>query len=76
MLSDLLYIFRQLAIYAILAGMLMGLPLYAWTLAEFANAAKAIVIAQKNTELAAVPEMLNDKGKLSRPIKGKIRRRK
>ena len=73
-----LIIFKLLAPFAILCGCILSLPMYASYVLTLDVAAKDIVIVQKNNQLGIDAEVImsKGKGKFSKPIKGKIRRRK
>ena len=71
-----LTLIKLLAIPSILAGMVLGCVLYALSLAELDVKADRVIIGQKNEQLAVAAEAIMDKGKLDRPIKGKIRRKR
>ena len=71
-----LTLIKLLAIPSILAGMVLGCVLYALSLAELDVKADKVIIEQKNYELAVAAEAIMDKGKLSKPIVGKMKRRR
>ena len=71
-----LTLIKLLAIPSILAGMVLGCVMYALSLAELDVKADRIIIGQKDEQLALAAEAIMDKGKLSKPIVGKIRRKK
>ena len=56
--------------------MVLGCVMYALSLAELDVKADRVIIEQKNEQLAVAAEVIMDKGKLSKPIVGKIRRKR
>ena len=71
-----LILIKLLAIPSIIAGMVLGCVMYALSLAEFDVKASRIIINQKDEQLAVAAEAIMDKGKLTTPIVGKMKRRK
>ena len=71
-----LTLIKLLAIPSILAGMVLGCVMYALSLAELDVKADRVIIGQKNEQLAVAAEVIMDKGKLSRPIVGKMKRKR
>ena len=71
-----LTLIKLLAIPSILAGMVLGCVMYALSLAELDVKADRVIIEQKNYELAVAAEVIMDKGKLSKPIVGKMKRKR
>ena len=71
-----LTLMKLLAIPSILAGMVLGCVMYALSLAELDVKASRIIIGQKDEQLAVAAEAIMDKGKLTQPIVGKMKRRK
>jgi len=71
-----LTLIKLLAPFSILAGMILSCVMYALSLAELDVKADKVIIEQKNHELAVAAEVIMDKGKLSKPIVGKIRRKR
>lgn len=65
--AKMIYLFRLLTPFAILAGLVLGFVLYAWTLAEFEVKAQTIIIAQKSEEAEIAVELMERKGLLGRP---------
>ena len=74
--NTMLTLIKLLAIPSILAGMVLGCVMYALSLAELDVKADRVIIEQKNEQLAVAAEVIMDKGKLSKPIVGKIRRKR
>lgn len=68
--AQMMTIFRLLAPFAIIAGLIMGIPLYALSQAELDVKAKDIIIQGKNVELAVATEVIKErKIKLASPIR-------
>ena len=67
-----LTIFRLLAPFAILAGLVMGLPLYAWTLAEFDVAAGKVRYQQeRDISLMCVDDLVEKNRQCRKPKRRK-----
>lgn len=71
-----LTLIKLLAIPSILAWMVLGCVMYALSLAELDVKASRVIIGQKDYQLAVAAEAIMDKGKLSKPIAGKMKRKR
>ena len=71
-----LTLIKLLAPFAILAAIPLAILLWLLSLAELDVKADRVIIEQKNEQLAVAAEAIMDKGKLSKPIVGKMKRRK
>ena len=76
MKNDTLYLFGLLAPFALIAAIPLALVLWLLSLAELDYQASRVIIGQKEEQLAVAAEAIMDKGRLSRPIKGKLKKRR
>lgn len=74
--NTMLTLIKLLAPFAILAAIPLAILLWLLSLAELDVKADRVIIGQKNEQLGIAAEAIMDKGKLTQPIVGKMKRRK
>ena len=75
-MRNLLYLVRLLSPFAILAAIPLAILLWLLSLAELDYKASRVIIGKKDEQLSIAAEVIMDKGKLSRPIVGKMKRKR